>query len=297
MNDLPRLTGRIVAATDFSPGAADAVERAAWLAIRRNAELHVLHVFDDSIGASLRRIYDSAGLGQRPPTLETRDRLSALGAALAERHGLAVRVETRTGRVADEIGRYVAEQSAGLLVVGERAAGSRGAPLSGDSALNLLGKSGVPVWLVRRPVSDAPPSVLVAVDFSGPSQRAAELAAVLLPDCRRRLIHVHVAPDADRLRMDGATPAEIARLQHQAQAQAKKRLAGFLGQLAIPVDQADCILVAGFPVRSLVDRAGAEDAGLIVLGRRGESPFDERLFGSVAGDLLQQLRTDVLLVP
>lgn len=297
MSDSPGFPGRIVVATDFSQAAAFAVERAAWLACRHHAELRVLHVFDDSIGASLRRVYDSGGLVGRTPTLAARDRLSALGAALAARPGLMVEVETRTGRVADEIGRYVADQSAGLLVVGGRAAGVRVAPMSGDSALNLLGKSGVPVWLVRRPVIDVPPSVLVAVDFSEPSRRAAELAAVLLADCRRRLVHVHAAPDVDRLRLDGAEPGEIAHLLHRAQAQAEGALSDFLARLAVHVDRADCVVVAGFPVCALLDQARADDAGLIVVGRRGANFFDARLFGSVAADLLRQSPVDVLLVP
>lgn len=50
----------IVVATDFSDGAAVAVERAAALAGKLQTSLHVLHVFNDGIWATLANLYDTA---------------------------------------------------------------------------------------------------------------------------------------------------------------------------------------------------------------------------------------------
>ena len=70
----------IVVATDFSDAANTAVEVAARLARHLRTDLHVLHVFNDGVWATLKNLYDTQHWSGDDPVLSTRRRLSALTA-------------------------------------------------------------------------------------------------------------------------------------------------------------------------------------------------------------------------
>lgn len=57
----------IVAATDFSPGANAAVERAVQLTVAHVASLRLLHAFDVSAWHSLKGVFDAQHLTMNPP--------------------------------------------------------------------------------------------------------------------------------------------------------------------------------------------------------------------------------------
>lgn len=56
-------------------------------------------------------------------------------------------------------------------------------------------------------------------------------------------------------------------------------------------------LVAGDAARGIIQAAAELDAGLIVIGSRGRSPWRAALLGSVAAHVLQRARCPVLVVP
>jgi len=56
-------------------------------------------------------------------------------------------------------------------------------------------------------------------------------------------------------------------------------------------------LVHGHPVPAVLKAAGDLGAGLVVLGKHAGPHWEELVLGSVVQNLVQQLRTDVLVVP
>jgi nucleotide-binding universal stress UspA family protein len=105
----------LVAATDLSPASELAVEQAALLTKRWDADLVLLHVFNDGFWATIKAIYEAEHWAGTDPVLIARNRLSQRVREIAERHGVRVRGETRTGRAAAEIAAFCREQNAQLL--------------------------------------------------------------------------------------------------------------------------------------------------------------------------------------
>ena len=88
----------IIAATDFSENAMRAVQQAAHLARAWNARLVLAHVFNDSVWASLRTVYDLPGWSNVKPADAARTRLAALGEQIARDFAVQVETEVLIGR-------------------------------------------------------------------------------------------------------------------------------------------------------------------------------------------------------
>lgn len=284
----------LVAATDLSEGANHAVEQAARLAKRQGARLWLLHVFNDGAWATLGSLLYSEHWAQREPVLAARDRLSQLVGEIAGRHGIDVRAETRTGRAAAEIAAFAADCGAELLVVGERGEGGFGNAMIGGTALKLLEQASLPVLLVRRPPSGFE-SLIVAVDFSENSLRAALGASALFPEARHSLVHAFSVPFEGRMRLAGATDLDIERYRLDERHRAEEKMAAFVEGLG--PGRRSAVIAQGYPPVVLFDEANERAADLIVVGRHGGGRIEERLLGSVTQNVLYQAPCDVLLVP
>ncbi len=141
---------------------------------------------------------------------------------------------------------------------------------------------------VPGPGSPAPPhgaagggtsTVLVAVDGSPESHRAAEEAASFLDPAASRVVLVTVLDPDD---------TGTAR-QAEAEATLVRASACFVG-FADAVREID----SGDPSAVLLDCVVGHDVDLVVLGRRGEG-LSHRLLGSVADRLVRRARVPVLL--
>jgi nucleotide-binding universal stress UspA family protein len=292
----PNPDSLIVAATDLSPAADRAVAKAAMLAAQRGAELCLLHVFNDGLLATIKAIYDAERWSTHEPILAARDRLSRLARELGERHGIVVRAETRTGGAANAIADFVREQHAQLLVVGEHGEDWITDTVIGGTALTVLEQASVPVLLTRRPAGADFSSVLTATDFSENANRAARWSTTQLPTARHYLLHTYTVAFEDRMRMGGATNADIERYRGEELARATACMDEQLAQLGSPI-RIEPLLVHGAPAAVLLDQADRVGADLIVIGKHGGTVLEERLLGSVTQNVLYHARCDVLLVP
>lgn len=182
MNNPFRPTVRtLVVATDLSPASELAVEQAALLAKRWDAELVLLHIFNDGFWATIKALYAAERWVGAEPVLVAREHLSRRTRELAERHGIRTRGETRVGRAAGEIADFCREQAAPLLVVGEHGEDWIGDTVVGGTALKVLKRAELPVLLARRPASAKVGNILVASDFSDNATRAARLSMDWFP--------------------------------------------------------------------------------------------------------------------
>lgn len=304
----PESVSVIVVATDFSPGSDLAIERAALLARQSDAELWLLHVFDDGLWATIKNIYDAERWAATEPILAARDRLSRLSSEVAERYAIRVHGETRTGRVATEIVAFADAQSAKLLVVGEHGEDWISDTVLGGTTLKVLEQTKIPLLMVcRRPANEADlegsrgvdySNLLVAVDFSEEARRAAQQAILLFPEAKFSLVHAYFVPFEGRMRLAGASNADIERYRTAECLRVEQKMRGFIEQLAAPSElRSSEYFVRGSPAAAILEQGERIGADLIVIGKHGGSIVEERLLGSVTRNVLYHAGCDVLLVP
>lgn len=287
----------ILVATDFSPGAAVAVDRAVQLARAHGAGLDLLHVFDVSAWHSLKGVFDAERLTvDPPPDLVTKLRLSDVAATLAADAGLEVRAHFTTGKAAERIVALARERECALVVVGARA--DSGWLGLGGTASKVVFAPSCPVLTVRLNAALPYERVLIAVDLHEGSLQASQFALRLLPDAHHHALHA-VDPALDRhLRIGGLGEEHIRRLHESMRARSRtelRQLAGVLSRGArypVSVEVLD-------DVRShaIVQRAAALPADCVVVGHHGEGALSERWLGNMAQHVLQHTNGDVLVVP
>ena len=288
----------IVVATDLSQTADVAVEQAAALARRCGASLWILHVFNDGFWASIKGIYDAERWSGNEPALSARNRLSQQAREVADRHGIVVTGETRTGRAAAEIARFLTEHRADLLVVGEHGEDWIGDSVIGGTALKVLEQANMPVLLVRRPASTDFSTVIVATDFSDNAKCATQLAFDWFPSSSLYVTHAYFVPFEGRMRVAGATADDIDRYRNDEQALAETRMKRLRESLDIPeMTRAQWVNLRGHPASVLFELSERHAADLIVIGKHGGTVIEERLLGSVTQNVLYHARSNVLLVP
>ncbi|NWG32313.1 MAG: universal stress protein [Rhodocyclaceae bacterium] len=294
----PAVIRTIVAATDLSAAANLAVEQAAVLAKRFEADLSVLHVFDDGLWAAIKSIYDAERWTGADPVLAARDHLSRQAQELAARHGISVVAETRTGGAAAEIARFLTECQADLLVVGEHGEDWIGDTFLGGTALKVLAQANVPVLLVRRPASAEWASVIVAMDFSDNARRALQLALDWFPSSSLYITHAYFVPFEGRMRMAGATDADLDHYRKAELARAESSMQSLRDSLAVPATaHVQWLNLHGHPAAVLFELSERLAADLIVIGKHGGSALEERIIGSVTQNVLYHASSNVLLVP
>lgn len=291
----PRPSGPVIVATDFSDGAAIAVERAAALARSLGTRLHALHVFNDGIWATLTQLYNTAHWQGGDPVLATRRRLSEMVADLARRHGIEALAESATGSAATEIARFARAQEACLLVIGKQGEHWIADAVLGETALKLVKNADLPVLVARDKPRREMRRLLVATDYSENALRAAKAARALFPQAQVRLVNAFTVAFEGRMRLAGASDDDIESYRVIERARAEQGMRRFVAELGAGAN-VETSVTHGFPASALLELA-AIDVDLIVLGRHGGSNAEERLLGSVTRNVLYHAACDVLLVP
>jgi nucleotide-binding universal stress UspA family protein len=137
--------------------------------------------------------------------------------------------------------------------------------------------------------------ILCPTDFSGRSEAAARIGAELARRTRGSVELVHVVPPAATDRQ--ALAADAARLDLEVRESAHARL----GQLARKIGEADIAITAhlmeGDVEWSLLARARATGADLIVMGAHARPALERFLLGSVAERTVRVADRPVLIVP
>jgi nucleotide-binding universal stress UspA family protein len=142
---------------------------------------------------------------------------------------------------------------------------------------------------------ELPRRILVAIDGSGPSLRATQMAAVLARQSGAELTLLHAIDPALLRRLPGARSAlEAAELERALRAEAEAQLgrchrlcegAGVPVTLRIELDA---------PARAV--STAAADADLVVMGSRGLDAASGQAVGSLSQRLLAETRTPLLVI-
>jgi nucleotide-binding universal stress UspA family protein len=134
---------RVLVATDFSQPAARAVHRAALVAERLGAQVHLLHVLDPGLAAAAMR--DETQHGGPEEELRALNRQAFGGKAIAR---------VSRGRPGAEIPRVAVEVEADLVVVGDHGAGAFERAMLGSVAEVVAERAASSVLVVRGAVVD-----------------------------------------------------------------------------------------------------------------------------------------------
>lgn len=285
----------VVCAFDFEPGSDRALIRAADLAERSHASLHLLHI------QPLYRARLAKGVGA---DAAVRDRVRgyvnrALGADDAF-EVLAPVVHFSYGEAAPEgILRYAAAVGADLVVLGTHARKGLGHLLLGSVAAETLRRATVPVLVVpdraarTAPGPDAP--VLVGADFSDHTTEALAHARRYAGafDAPIVVSHVRDAPADTLVDSDARAP-----LTPPSGIASREEAHAALRDLLDDADvDAERYVVPGRPAEELAALAHRTNAGLLVVGTHGRRGWDRLRLGSVAEGVARHAECPVLVVP
>jgi nucleotide-binding universal stress UspA family protein len=260
--------GPVVVGVDPSPSARDAASWAADLAAARGCGVELVHVASTRPGALpgwLRELVDATErVGVEQVTAEV-VRGSAFDVLLSRSHHAGMVV----------VGSYGRDTPAGLLV--------------GSTALTLVARAGCPVAVVRGSTEGlAPPRggpVLVGVDGTPASDVALDLAAELGASLGAGLLAVHTWTDVEADAVSGVHRASAtwSELSDRAESSLDEQLARTAAHRGtVPVERR---LVAGTPLRALLDLAGA--ARVVVVAQRGHNPPVGVHLGSTSRGLVE----------
>lgn len=282
----------ILAASDLSERATQALVRARLLAEALGAEVRAVHVMEDAAA-------DPAARGRHP---ELARRLGEAAAILEDRLAAQARaagchcaVEVRCGRDYVEIIRAARELQAGVVVLGAHGRHHLSDWFLGTTAERVVSKGDRPVLVVKRAAEAPYRRVLVPVDFSRGSREALRQAAALAPQAELTVLHVYQTWFEAVLRRGGASEREIG-LAHE------EEVRHFTGELRHLL--ADCALegrarsvaLPGYAPAVITEQIRAVDADLVAMGTRGASSLRHVLLGSVTEHVLREAGCDVLAV-
>ncbi len=209
------------------------------------------------------------------------DKLQALAERLSAR-GFSCELELRSGEPHEEIERAADEHGAELIVAGQHGHHPVRDFLLGSTALAIARTAQRPALLLPLENADeiTADTLLFATDASTGATTAEAMARVLQPLFRQTLA-VAVA-DAG---------------EDNARAQYHRELSTQLQDLEERLPGVRPRVLEGDPAPTLVAEAERENAGLIVIGKRGHNPLVELLLGSTTERVLRRSKVPVLVVP
>lgn len=290
---------RIVAATDLSSYAARAETRAAMLARELDSEaLDLLHVLAASPLEALRHLLmESSQEMERRLVDSATEQLADIGRRLSEQHRIPpVNSCVKIGRTHAEISAYADAVDAGLVVVGAHGGGYIRELLLGATAVKVLRKISRPLLIVKREPQGAYRRALVPVDFSGSSLQAVTLALHIAPQAHITLLHAFEVPFEGNMHFAGVSEDVI----HSYRARAREAANQEMRQLvsACGVDQARLshMVEHGYPPTVILEKAEQTGPDLIVMGKHGQSGWEDALLGSVTKHVIHEAGCDVLVV-
>lgn len=271
-------TSTVVIATDFSDGAAAALERACFIAQVTEAPMVLLHVcgsppaFLDQVGPPTARQVALGELAALRRSTGAR-RLEEAHRALAER-SIAARTELREGPAAKVIAGAARELGARLIVTGARGTGEHGLFIIGSVAEGVTRRAYANVLVVRGPRTHGPfRRILIATDLTEASKAVVPAAVDLAgSDAEVELMHVVDWGDHPPPIQGPHGGPDLKALWSTTVREAERELDALAGRVGRGGANLSYRVVEGSAAAQIVAhaRSGAHD--LIVVGKHDEQP-------------------------
>lgn len=285
----------VVAATDFSDAAQQAVERAARLAAQQGGRVTLLHVVNHDWLDAVKDLLAGDGSWNQRLLDEARGQLQRVAEEISASHRVDVSSLLLDGQPVSAIEQAVREAAGDLLVLGARGRTPVHQLLVGTTAERLLRKASRPILMVRRAAQGPYRKVLVPVDFSGWSGAAVALALSVAPGAELVLMHTYTVPFEEKLRFAGVDPATIDIYRDKARRQSLERLQSLAAQHGLTPESYSLCIREGDAAPRLVSEAADRGCDLVVIGKHGRHAAEELLLGSVTKHVLVESPCDVLV--
>ncbi|MBZ0236791.1 MAG: universal stress protein [Deltaproteobacteria bacterium] len=271
---------RVLVATDFSAGAAAALDRALRLPLTADARLELVHVLADGAG--------TAALERATERLDGEiARVRSAHPALAAQIGGSCAF----GRTHVEIVRAARARDAELIVVGVHGVRRlRDLVRPGSTASRVVHTGDVPVLLVRSPSTGAYRRVMVAAALSDVDARLLQLAGQL-GVTRPAVVHVVHVPFET---FQASSEAGRERIRAEYCADAATRLDAALVEVG-GGEPWRTIVKAGDIRAEILEEARRHEVDLLICGTHARGGLAHALLGSVAETLVAAAPCDVLV--
>ncbi|MFO7576915.1 MAG: universal stress protein [Pelovirga sp.] len=281
---------RILVATDLSPHAGIAVDRAVNLARQHGATLYLLHAVaeDNSI--------ETIGPTTLQEDIARARRLLHEQLEQFDLGGIDCHVLVETGRDFVTIITTARRLQADLILVGAHGSGFFKDLLFGTTAERVVRKSEIPVLVVKKPATADYQRILLPTDFSAAAAQAIPLALALAPAARFDLVHVYSLWGEGRLSPTAMMDAQHHAAHERIRTQAELQLRQWLEHLGLEGYRHRSHLRPGRPGVLIPQIAGELHCDLVVMGTRGRSLLTCILLGSVAEHVLKLGDCDLLTV-
>ncbi|WP_420474730.1 universal stress protein [Noviherbaspirillum sp. ST9] len=290
---------RMLVATDFSDRAGLAEARAAQLSREhQSSSAELLTVRERGEPAVLAQVMNSTEASATAMiTSQAKRELELRAGLLKDNFGIDFSCHVRFGQTAPEILAHADEMDADLLVIGAHGGNFFSDLLLGNTADKLTHLCRRPLLVVKTLPQRDYQNVLVPVDFSDDSRRAAELALAIAPQAHVTFLHAFDVLFEGRMQYANVARHIINDYRLKAQEDAREQMNQFIAGLDASDRIINRTITFGFPGPVVRDHAKSAQPDLIVLGKHGKSRFAELILGSVTRDTIDQTDCDVLVVP
>lgn len=286
----------LLAATDFSAPARHAAARAVRLTRITGAQLTLLHVMSQSAVDRLRDLLgaETASVEQRLMD-QAQGQLQRLADEIAQPHGVPASVRLSVAPLLNEITAQADSIDADLLVMGARGENFMRHLLLGSTSERLLRRTSRPILVVKQLPIDDYQRVLLPVDFSPWSREALMLAQKIAPRAELIVLHAFDVPFESKLHYAGVEEHVINDCRARAKKAAFARLRALVADAGLDPSAPHYCVLHGNATRHIIEQEQEEDCDLIVLGKHGQSKFEELLLGSVTKHVLAESTCDVVV--
>jgi nucleotide-binding universal stress UspA family protein len=182
---------------------------------------------------------------------------------------------------------------AGLIVVGASEGNALQRAFLGSTADRVIRKAPCPVFVVRAGTTFPPSRVLVPVDLSPVSAGALRFATAFLREAwGGKMVDLETLFVLNPLEVEGSlqfTPDQIERF-------AGEELGRFT-QMNAPAAHTSHQVLIGYPREEILREIEDRRADVVILGTHGRSGFERMMIGSIASEVLQRARCNIVVVP
>ena len=288
---------RILAATDLSGCAAHAETRAAMLCseLKGNA-LELLTVIDASLPGSLARLVSGTQESAETSLAEhSANDLKRIALRLQNEIGINCDYSVEFGRPATRIASKADALSADLIVVGAHGCNSVNSVFLGNTPYKLLHIGKRSLLIVKNSPTHAYRDILVPVDFSEHSRRAAQTALAIAPNADVTLLHGFEVVNEGLMRYSGVTNDYIRGYRTEASENAVRDMERFVSALEKGDRMVSSIVQFGYAPLIIQEYADRFKPDLIVIGKHGKSRVEDFLLGSVTRHSIDETTCDILV--
>jgi nucleotide-binding universal stress UspA family protein len=282
----------VFVATDFSPGATQAIARTAQLPLAQRARVTVVHVLSDHIPKKARADTEKFTRQKLEHTTKS------MGKAAADLGRSDIRVSSKLcrGQPYVEIIRHARTMAADLIVIGRHGRRPVRDLFIGSTAERVVRAGYLPVLVVSRKAGRSYRRPLVSVDLEDTSRSVLTVALRALgPEATSgAMVHAYHVPFEGFI-TPGARQRDMTDLRKEYRSAAVDGLAKLQASFGATGIRWQTAIVRGDPRTAILAEAVRRRTDLLAVGTHGRSGLAHVLLGSVAEWIIQTAVCDVLV--